>query len=258
MRAAVSTRVAAKFAARWPSPPGWEADRERHAEGPCREGAGGMSWVPSKRADFFLYAGAAVSYISLSIYIKWLLDWIVGPFWLVMWVWGIPALGAPPVRRPIARPGRSDGRRAGWEADRAPFARPTREGAGRMSWAAHQFEVYAVEAHLPKKMDRPDQLVRDLLRRLHSRLPREVLGVRLQLSTTTTTARPSRTSGTGAGRAWASATRSSSGRWCCLGIWAWKHNRAWTDRLPARVRGPRAAPTSTTASARCCCSRSRR
>lgn len=49
-------------------------------------------WVPSKRADFFLYAGAAVSYVALSIYFKWLLDWIVGPAWLVMWVWGIPAL----------------------------------------------------------------------------------------------------------------------------------------------------------------------
>ncbi len=50
-----------------------------------------------------------------------------------------------------------------------------------MSWAAHQFEVYAVEAHLPKKMIGPDQLVRDLLRRLHPRLPRQVLGLRLQL-----------------------------------------------------------------------------
>ena len=80
----------------------------------------------------------------------------------------------------------------------------------------------------PEEDDRPDQLVRDLLRRLHPRLPRQVLGLRLQLSTATTTARRSRTSGTGAGRAWASATRSSSAPWCCLGIWAWKHNRAWT------------------------------
>jgi hypothetical protein len=45
-----------------------------------------------KLVDFLLYAGAAVSYIGLSIYNKWLLDWIVGPLWLVAWVWGLPAL----------------------------------------------------------------------------------------------------------------------------------------------------------------------
>jgi hypothetical protein len=42
--------------------------------------------------DIFLYTTAAVSYIALSIYNKWLLDWIVGPFWLLAWVWGLPAL----------------------------------------------------------------------------------------------------------------------------------------------------------------------
>ena len=48
--------------------------------------------TPSKYVDFLLYAAAAVSYITLSIYNKWLLDWIVGPIWLVAWVWGLPAL----------------------------------------------------------------------------------------------------------------------------------------------------------------------
>jgi hypothetical protein len=51
--------------------------------------------------DFFLYASAAVTYISLSIYNKWLLDWIVGPFWLVAWVWGLPALYKLIRRQPI-------------------------------------------------------------------------------------------------------------------------------------------------------------
>jgi hypothetical protein len=45
-----------------------------------------------KYVDFLLYASAAISYISLSIYNKWLLDWIVGPLWLLAWVWGLPAL----------------------------------------------------------------------------------------------------------------------------------------------------------------------
>jgi hypothetical protein len=49
-------------------------------------------WVPSKQVEFLLYASAAISYVGLSIYNKWLLDWIVGPFWLVAWVWGLPAL----------------------------------------------------------------------------------------------------------------------------------------------------------------------
>ena len=60
---------------------------------------------PSKYIDFFLYASAAVSYVSLAIYNKWLLDWIVGPFWLVAWVWGLPAL-VKLVRRQPVRPQR--------------------------------------------------------------------------------------------------------------------------------------------------------
>ena len=42
--------------------------------------------------DVLLYVTAAVTYISLAIYNKWLLDWIVGPLWLVAWVWGLPAI----------------------------------------------------------------------------------------------------------------------------------------------------------------------
>jgi hypothetical protein len=61
---------------------------------------------PSKYIDFFLYASAAVTYITLSIYNKWLLDWIVGPFWLVAWVWGLPAL-VKVIRRQPVRPQRN-------------------------------------------------------------------------------------------------------------------------------------------------------
>jgi hypothetical protein len=55
----------------------------------------------AKYVDFFLYASAAVSYVSLAIYNKWLLDWIVGPFWLVAWVWGLPAIVKLVRRQPI-------------------------------------------------------------------------------------------------------------------------------------------------------------
>jgi len=62
--------------------------------------------TPSKYVDFFLYASAAVTYTTLSIYNKWLLDWIVGPLWLVAWVWGLPAL-VKLVRRQPVRPRRN-------------------------------------------------------------------------------------------------------------------------------------------------------
>ena len=61
-----------------------------------------------KYVDFFLYASAAVTYISLSIYNKWLLDWIVGPLWLVAWVWGLPALWSLIRRQPVRPQPRPD------------------------------------------------------------------------------------------------------------------------------------------------------
>jgi len=60
--------------------------------------------APSKAVDVFLYASAAITYVGLSIYNKWLLDWIVGPFWLVAWVWGLPALVRLVRRQPIRPP----------------------------------------------------------------------------------------------------------------------------------------------------------
>jgi hypothetical protein len=57
--------------------------------------------TPSKYVDFFLYASAAITYVTLSIYNKWLLDWIVGPLWLFAWVWGLPALVKLVRRQPI-------------------------------------------------------------------------------------------------------------------------------------------------------------
>jgi hypothetical protein len=59
---------------------------------------------PPKWVDVLLYAGAAVSYIGLSVYFKWLLDWIVGPVWLVAWVWGIPALVRLVRHQPVRPP----------------------------------------------------------------------------------------------------------------------------------------------------------
>ncbi len=65
-----------------------------------------------KYIDFFLYASAAATYIPLAIYNKWLLDWIVGPLWLVAWVWGLPSL-VKLVRRQPVKPRRGPDRTPG-------------------------------------------------------------------------------------------------------------------------------------------------
>lgn len=55
----------------------------------------------SNPLDALLYLGAAVSYIWMSVYHLWLLDWIVGPAWCVAWVWGFPALWRAVRRQPV-------------------------------------------------------------------------------------------------------------------------------------------------------------
>jgi hypothetical protein len=79
---------------------------------PASDGSAPRRFTTANYVDFFLYASAAITYISLSIYNKWLLDWIVGPFWLVAWVWGLPALYKLVRRQPI-RPRRGPTEDAG-------------------------------------------------------------------------------------------------------------------------------------------------
>jgi hypothetical protein len=46
-----------------------------------------------------LYAGAAVSYVAIGVFVtEFALSWMVGVGWLLLWVWGLPAL-ARRVRR---------------------------------------------------------------------------------------------------------------------------------------------------------------
>jgi hypothetical protein len=73
-----------------------------------------VATVVPKWVDVLLYVSAGVTYIGFSIYNKWLLDWIVGPLWLVAWVWGLPALYNLVRRRPV-RP-----RRDPFEAEASP------------------------------------------------------------------------------------------------------------------------------------------
>ena len=56
---------------------------------------------PSKTVDVILYLSAAATYIVLSLQQKFFLNWIVGPFWLLLWVWGIPAFVRLCRRQPV-------------------------------------------------------------------------------------------------------------------------------------------------------------
>jgi hypothetical protein len=46
----------------------------------------------SAREVALCYGLAGASYITLSIFHKWLLNWFIGPLWLVTFVWAGPAL----------------------------------------------------------------------------------------------------------------------------------------------------------------------
>lgn len=47
-------------------------------------------WNPRVQLAFYVLAG--VSYVALGIFHKWLLNWIIGPIWLVAFVTLVPAL----------------------------------------------------------------------------------------------------------------------------------------------------------------------
>jgi hypothetical protein len=42
--------------------------------------------------ELALYLLAGVTYIGFGMFHKFLLNWIIGPVWLVTWVWFVPAV----------------------------------------------------------------------------------------------------------------------------------------------------------------------
>lgn len=50
-------------------------------------------------SEGLLYLSAGVSYVGVSLFEKSLLNWIVGPVWLVVWVEFLPRIAAR-LRRP--------------------------------------------------------------------------------------------------------------------------------------------------------------
>ena len=55
-----------------------------------------------RREEVIWYVIAAVSYVSLGVYHKWLLNWVMGPAWLVATVTIGPAIIDRIRRRPSA------------------------------------------------------------------------------------------------------------------------------------------------------------
>lgn len=44
-----------------------------------------------RRFELVLYVVAATSYVGLGVFHKFLLNWVVGPVWLVSWLWAVPS-----------------------------------------------------------------------------------------------------------------------------------------------------------------------
>lgn len=52
---------------------------------------GDPTWY-TRRFELTLYLLAGITYVVLGVYQKFLLNWIIGPIWLVAWIWGVPLL----------------------------------------------------------------------------------------------------------------------------------------------------------------------
>lgn len=50
---------------------------------------GDPDWY-TRRIELALYLAAGVSYIVLGMFHKFLLNWVVGPIWLITWIWVVP------------------------------------------------------------------------------------------------------------------------------------------------------------------------
>lgn len=45
----------------------------------------------TRRIELILYVLAGVTYVGFGMFHKFLLNWIIGPVWLVAWIWAVPA-----------------------------------------------------------------------------------------------------------------------------------------------------------------------
>jgi hypothetical protein len=52
---------------------------------------GDPAWY-TRRVELVLYVVAGITYVVAGLWQKFLLNWIIGPVWLVAWIWLAPAL----------------------------------------------------------------------------------------------------------------------------------------------------------------------
>jgi hypothetical protein len=52
---------------------------------------GDPAWY-TRRIELALYLLAGTTYVVLGVFHKFLLNWVIGPVWLVAWVWAVPAI----------------------------------------------------------------------------------------------------------------------------------------------------------------------
>ena len=49
--------------------------------------------ISASARERLLYGSAALSYIAIGVFVnEFALSWVVGIAWLMLWVWGLPAL----------------------------------------------------------------------------------------------------------------------------------------------------------------------
>lgn len=53
---------------------------------------GDPAWY-TRRVELALYLVAGITYVGLGLFHKFLLNWVIGPIWLVAWIWAVPAIG---------------------------------------------------------------------------------------------------------------------------------------------------------------------
>jgi hypothetical protein len=63
---------------------------------------GDPSWY-TRRFELGVYLVAGTTYVVLGVFHKFLLNWIIGPIWLVAWIWAAPAIVDRVRRRPAER-----------------------------------------------------------------------------------------------------------------------------------------------------------
>jgi hypothetical protein len=52
---------------------------------------GDPGWY-TRRIELLLYVAAGVTYVVAGMWFKFLLNWVIGPVWLIAWVWAMPTL----------------------------------------------------------------------------------------------------------------------------------------------------------------------